>query len=290
MNKFIEYIKKSKKALLLLPVFLVGLSANAETEGSSFSEMLATKEGMFIIMIGTFIVIVSLLMMAVLYLLVQVKNILFKKAGLTEAEKETAWDRFYVQYISGKHAPVGKEADKMMDHEYDGIREMDHTMPPWLRYVFIGTIVFAVYYLAVYFVFDLRDNQYEEYAQQLQEAELLAVQRQGDTPPITAETVARDNSAEAMANGKQIFNISCSPCHAKDGGGTIGPYLTDEYWIHGGSINNVFRIIKYGVKEKGMIPWQDKLSAEEIQGVSSYILTLQGTNPENPKAPQGEKY
>lgn len=292
MKALINYIKNHKKGLLLwhalmLPLF--GVFAE-ETKKNGLADLLSTQEGMFIIIIASFIAIVSVLMLIVLYLLIQLRQIIFKAQGLTAEERETAWDRFYVKYISGKHAPVGKEAEKLMDHEYDGIWEMDHTMPPWLRYIFIGTIVFAIYYLAAYLVFDIGDSQYKEYADELKEAELLAEARAGDTPPITFETVEKDNSAEAMANGKQIYDISCSPCHAKDGGGTIGPNLTDEYWIHGGSLQDVFRVITEGVPAKGMIPWKDQLSPKSIQDVTNYVLSLQGSSPASPKEPQGEKY
>ena len=77
------------------------------------------------------------------------------------------------------------------------------------------------------------------------------------------------------------------PCHGQKGEGLVGPNFADEYWIHGGGIKNVFKVIKYGVPDKGMIAWQAQLKPADMQKVGSYILTLQGTNPPNPKAPQG---
>ena len=99
-----------------------------------------------------------------------------------------------------------------------------------------------------------------------------------------------DTSTPALEAGEELFTGNCAACHAMDGGGGVGPNLTDEYWLHGGDIKSVFTVVKYGVVEKGMIPWQDQLSPEQMQQVSSYILSLQGTSPANPKAPQGEKY
>jgi cytochrome c oxidase cbb3-type subunit III len=283
MKAIITYLLNHKKtSALLIALGLPMGMLHAET----FNELIASEQGLFMLMIGSFLLVISVLMMVLLYFLVQLKNVIFKN----EAVKETAWDRFYVTYISGKHAPVGQEADKMMDHEYDGIREMDHAMPPWLKYVFIGTILFGVYYTAAYLVFDSAPRQLDEYAEQMEEARLLAEARQGDTPPITAETAVLDMSKTALANGKQIFELSCAPCHAKDGGGTIGPNLTDEYWIHGGSLADVFKVIAEGVPAKGMIPWKDQLSPKTIQDVSNFVLSLQGTTPANPKKPEGEKY
>src|SRR5690606_36947530 len=93
----------------------------------------------------------------------------------------------------------------------------------------------------------------------------------------------------ALEEAKTLYVQNCAACHGADGGGTVGPNLADEYWLHGGTVQDVFRVIKYGVQEKGMIPWQDKLNPEQIQIVASYILSLQGTTPASAKEPQGEK-
>ena len=92
----------------------------------------------------------------------------------------------------------------------------------------------------------------------------------------------------ALANGMATFKLHCATCHQEDGGGSAGPNLTDQYWKHGGGIKNVFSTIKYGVVKKGMISWQDQLSPSQIQEVASYILSLQGTTPANPKDPEGD--
>jgi cytochrome c oxidase cbb3-type subunit III len=102
--------------------------------------------------------------------------------------------------------------------------------------------------------------------------------------------VVFDDTPAAIAAGQSIYSANCVACHAADGGGGVGSNLTDEYWKHGGSINDIFKVIKYGVVEKGMIPWQDQLSPEEMQQVASFIKTLQGTTPANPKVAEGERY
>ena len=98
--------------------------------------------------------------------------------------------------------------------------------------------------------------------------------------PITEES--------GLAKGKEIYTINCLACHGANGEGGVGPNMTDKYWIHGGSLEDIIHIINVGVLSKGMIPWESRFTKEQIHQVSSYILTLQGTNPENAKAPEGD--
>ena len=153
------------------------------------------------------------------------------------------------------------------------------------------SIAFAVIYFVNYSVLGIGDNQYEEYEEELaiaeEQAELLSA---SDATTIDETNVEFDKSGPSIQAGKDLYAANCAACHAMDGGGGVGPNFTDQYWIHGGSINDVFSVVKYGVVEKGMIPWQDQLSPEQMQQVSSYILTMQGSTPANPKEPQGELY
>ncbi|MEX0883718.1 MAG: c-type cytochrome, partial [Cyclobacteriaceae bacterium] len=171
------------------------------------------------------------------------------------------------------------------------IVELDNFMPPWLKYVFYMSIAFAVIYFVNYSVLGIGETQYEEYEEELalaaEEAELF---KASGATTIDETNVEFDKSGPAIEAGKELYETNCAACHALDGGGGVGPNFTDQYWIHGGSINDVFSVVKYGVVEKGMIPWQDQLSPEQMQQVSSYILTMQGSTPANPKAPQGELY
>ena len=107
---------------------------------------------------------------------------------------------------------------------------------------------------------------------------------------VNENTVAALTDQKSLAFGQEIFISKCAACHGQKGEGTVGPNMTDEYWLHGGSIKNIFRTVYNGVPDKGMISWSNQLRPSEIQAVSSYILTLKGTNPPNPKAPQGDKY
>jgi cytochrome c oxidase cbb3-type subunit III len=187
--------------------------------------------------------------------------------------------------------PKDKEADIDLGHEYDGIRELDNSLPPWWVWMFYGTIIWAAVYLWYYHVSDKGPNQEQEYiaAMEMGEAEkskFLATQADAiDEKTVTVLTAQAD-----LGEGKEIYMANCMVCHGANGEGTVGPNFTDKYWIHGGSINNLFSTIKYGVAEKGMISWKSQLRPAAMQKVASYILSLQGTNPPNPKAPQGDLY
>ena len=176
-------------------------------------------------------------------------------------------------------------------HDYDGIHELDNRMPPWLAFLFQGTIVFAVIYLLIYHLTGIGDLPMAELEKETQivEAKKTAFLEKA-AAKINENSVTLLTDAKTLEEGKAIFTANCAACHAADGGGTVGPNLTDEYWLHGGGIKNVFKTIKYGVPEKGMISWEKQLNPLKMQQVSSYIVSLKGTKPATPKAPQGEVY
>jgi cytochrome c oxidase cbb3-type subunit 3 len=178
----------------------------------------------------------------------------------------------------------------MLDHDYDGIKELDNRVPPWFSYLFYITILFAVYYLIDYHVLGTSLLQEEEYALEVKEADALRAELIKTGAFINEETVTLLTDEAAISSGKAIYTANCIACHRNDGGGLIGPNLTDNFWIHGGAVKDVFKTIKYGVPAKGMISWQTQLNPKQMQEVMSFIFTLQGTTPENPKAPEGNKY
>ena len=193
-----------------------------------------------------------------------------------------------LRQIMTKSTPVEREAEIMLDHDYDGIRELDSKIPPWFAWLFILTIIFAAYYMIDYHIIGSGQVQYEEYAQEVKMASLEREALIKSGAFINEETVTLLSDASDLEKGKAVFDQNCIACHASDGGGIVGPNLTDEYWIHGGGIKNVFKVIKYGVVEKGMISWQTQLNPNQMQEVASYVLSLQGTTPAVPKQPEGE--
>ncbi len=178
----------------------------------------------------------------------------------------------------------------MLDHEYDGIRELDNHLPPWWLWLFYGSIAFSVIYLFIYHVIGVAPLMEQEYEQEMaMAAEQLAERQLVASASIDETNVVFQSDQANIENGQNLYIQMCAVCHKPDGGGSVGPNLTDEYWLHGGTINDIFKTIKYGVPEKGMISWEAQLKPDQMQDLSSFILTLQGTNPPNAKEPQGEK-
>ncbi len=205
-----------------------------------------------------------------------------------KAPSESFWQRMYKRWTNV--VPVEKEKDILFEHEYDGIRELDNTLPPWWTAMFFITIAFAAIYMTYYHFTGAGPSSKEEYEMEVKKAE-EAVQaflaRQANQ--VDENTVTALSDEQALSLGKTIWEANCIVCHGAQGEGGVGPNMTDEYWIHGGTINDIFKTIKYGVPEKGMISWQAQLRPADMQRVASFILTLKGTNPPNPKAPEGTK-
>ncbi|AFN74752.1 cbb3-type cytochrome c oxidase subunit III [Melioribacter roseus P3M-2] len=187
-----------------------------------------------------------------------------------------------------RSAPLDKEQEMLLDHNYDGIRELDNRVPPWFQILFYGTIIWAAGYLINYHVIGDGQVQLNEYKYEIEQANLQREILIKSGAFINEETVSFVDDAAALSEGKEIFVKNCASCHGQNGEGLIGPNLTDDYWIHGGGIKNIFKVIKYGVPQKGMISWESQIEPKKIQAVASYIITLHGTNPPNPKAPEGE--
>jgi len=183
--------------------------------------------------------------------------------------------------------PIEKEKDLMFDHAYDEIRELDNKIPPWFNYLFYGSVVFAIFYMINYHILSSGDVQATEYNEEIKMAEFQMIELMKSGALLDENTLTALTDATALKSGKEIFIKNCAVCHTESGAGLVGPNLTDDYWIHGGGIKNVFAVVKEGVPAKGMISWKTQLNPRQMQEVSSYILTLRGTNPPNPKAPEG---
>lgn len=182
---------------------------------------------------------------------------------------------------------VGNDKDELMGHDYDGITEFDNDLPPWWKYGFYFTIVFAVAYMVFYHVTYTGDLQAAEYETEMQQAALLVSADDDDPNKVTTYAVL--TAGPDLEAGKALYVTNCAACHGNDGEGKVGPNLTDDYWLHGGDINQVYKTIKFGITSKGMVAWKGKLSAKQMLQVASYVKSIHGTNPANPKEPQGEK-
>lgn len=241
---------------------------------------------------STFYIMVSVIfleLLTIIVMLINIKFLLKKERNLliTEEEmkriKETRlswWDKF------NKLKPVSQEAELDTGHEYDGIRELNNRLPPWWLYGFYVTIVFAGIYLWRYHVSHTGPSSAEEYNRSVTRAELKIkeyLKQKGDA--VDENTVTLLTAPEDLAEGKRIFGISCATCHKANGAGEVGPNLTDNYWLHGGDVKSIFKTIRYGIN--AMPQWQNQYSNKQIAQVTSYVKSLQSTNPPNPKEPQG---
>jgi cytochrome c oxidase cbb3-type subunit III len=245
----------------------------------------------FLFVIAILVLVVAVYMLQVLHYMVrQAEQEKAAKLGIEYKPAPSVWQRVWERWNNLK--PLEKESDIMLDHNYDGIRELDNHLPPWWKWLFYATIVFAVVYLFVFHIFDTFPLQIKEYENEVAYAQEQAVKMKALSPvaAIDETNVEATTDALALADGKVTFLNTCASCHRKDGGGDIGPNLTDEYWLHGGSIKEIFKVVRHGVQGTNMIAWEGVISPEKMKNVSSYILTMQGSNPPNPKKPQGEIY
>ncbi len=174
-------------------------------------------------------------------------------------------------------------------HEVDGIQEYDNRLPNWWLYSLYGTVVFAVGYWFHFHAAGFGDSPsvtYKAEVEREQAAQAMQI-KVGEATPEALAALAKDPNAVAL--GRQVFASTCAACHRADGGGNVGPNLTDEFWLHGGAPEKVFRTIASGVPDKGMPAWQPQLGALKTQAVAAYVLGLRGTNVPGGKAPQGER-
>ncbi|MBF4463877.1 cbb3-type cytochrome c oxidase N-terminal domain-containing protein [Flavobacterium sp. LC2016-12] len=203
--------------------------------------------------------------------------------------QESTWFKDLMHKLT-KTEPIEKEGDLLLHHDYDGIKELDNNLPPWWVYLFYITIIFGVVYLARYEIFGA-DNQEMELKKEMAQAKIDVEEYLKTAPDLMDEkTVVLLTDKESLEAGKEIFTTNCAACHRADGGGQIGPNLTDAHWILGGGIKEIFHTITNGGRDgKGMVSWKTNgMKPKEIQKVASYILSLQGSNPKDPKAPEGE--
>jgi cytochrome c oxidase cbb3-type subunit III len=189
--------------------------------------------------------------------------------------------------------PLADEKSIELDHSYDGIKELDNHLPPWWKWLFYATVVWSVVYVVIYHVTDSAPLQAQEYEDELTLAEEAKQKFLASQPAavIDENALVYTNDAAIIANGKKVFiSSNCNSCHRADGGGNaIGPNLTDEYWLHGGSIKQIFATVKNGAVEKGMPAWGKVMKPSDVRDVAFYIMSLQGSNPKDAKAPQGQQ-
>lgn len=288
------------KILSVIALMVLSTSSFAQDAAATdaAAEQVTLIAGLSQVSFYSLLAVILLELAIILGLLYNLKLLLAKEAALSAATagvaaeqvaEENMWVKWWDKFNSFR--PIKEEAKIDLGHNYDGIRELDNRLPPWWLYGFYITIVFAGIYLWRYHVSHTAPLSGEEYsiAMAKAEAEKEAYLKKSANN-VDENTVVLLTDASALAAGKNVFATNCAACHLADGGGSVGPNLTDDYWLHGGGVKDIFKTVKYGVPEKGMRSWKEDLSPVQISQVTSYIKSLRGTKPANPKEPQGSLY
>ena len=302
-DKEVEQRSLDLKKIVLLPLFVLLSTASVwaqnTTAPKTFWDDPFTHPNLQLYMVGVLGFITFIMVIVVTLYAFKIVKIFAEEAEKERAKRlgivykptpgwwETTWQR------ANAMVPLTEEKSIEMDHDFDGIRELDNNLPPWWKMLFVATVIWSVIYIGVYHVFNSLPLSLGEYENEITQAEEQAriFRASQPTAVIDENTLIFTEDAAIIAKGKAVFEGSCIACHRMDGGGNaIGPNLTDAYWLHGGGIKNVYVTIKNGVVEKGMPAWGKSMSPQDVRDVSFYVLSIQGTNPKEAKAAQGVEY
>ncbi|MGZ3944120.1 MAG: cbb3-type cytochrome c oxidase N-terminal domain-containing protein [Mucilaginibacter sp.] len=279
--------------IIFLSLLVLGVQPAFADEGQLLSGQTMNYIGYGAIMLMLVVLIIAMLVVLKAFK-VLAKALLGPEAVVDikaeKAAKKAARGDMIIKLLSLK--PMSEEQTILLEGEYDGIKELDNPTPAWFMYLFYGTIAFAVCYLLIYHVFDAAPLQYQEYKNEMAVAakeKAVYLAKAGNM--VDENTVKLTAEPAVVSSGHAIFSQRCTPCHGVNGQGVtgLGPNLTDDYWLHGNKINDLFKTIKYGVASKGMPTWETQLSPKQISEVANYVKSIHGTNPPNPKEPQGTK-
>lgn len=211
-----------------------------------------------------------------------------KQTGTAYTPKKIWWKRLINAFGAENTAEDIEKLD--LHHDYDGISELDNSIPAWWNWAFAGTIAFAVIYMIRFFITGGIPDQIKELAEAQKIADIQMEEYLKKAGGLIDENNVTMSDEAGIAKGKVVFDKNCVACHGAAGEGGIGPNLTDDYWLHGGNLKDVFYSIKYGWPEKGMKSWKDDFSPEQMAQLASYVKSIRGTNPPNAKEPQGDKF
>jgi cytochrome c oxidase cbb3-type subunit III len=247
-----------------------------------------------------FVTVIAVEVIAILFLAFSIKRIYAELLPQKETmpfkkSKLKAWWYNIDKKIFTRAVPVEQEADIMLDHNYDGIKELDNSLPPWWKYGFILTIAVACIYLLHFHVFGTGQNPTEEYTEEIKKAKIENEIYEAKNKDKIDENKVPMADAAGIAIGLQLFEANCVACHLKGGAGSqdpvsVGPNLTDDYWLHKGSLNDIYATIKNGYPDKGMQAWNTKFNPKEMSQLASYIKSIRGAKTPNAKLPQGDMY
>ncbi len=281
-------------ALLLAALLLAAVPGSAQTVKDAVAAPAKLIGGLdpvtFYFMIGI-IILEAVVIMVMIYVLTLLVGIKAKhrslKLGTPDVGRKFNW------WWTKLNAAVSLDREKDIDlnHDYDGIRELDNKIPPWWNWTFAFTIIFSVVYLWRYHIAHTAPLQKEEYEIAMRKGEEKKQAFLKNAANNVDENTIKMLDADGIAAGKALYAANCVACHGANGeGAQVGPNLTDDYWIHKGSISDIFKSIKYGWVDKGMKSWKDDFSPVQMAQLASFVQSLKGTKPANAKEPQGDLY
>jgi cytochrome c oxidase cbb3-type subunit 3 len=295
-------LKKNQGNRLTKSLMLILLSSVLSSIAQSQSTTIATElprinnyGGLSEMNFYALATVIGLELIVILFLSFMVKRAFRELTGQADAALATIrkplkitalWNKMDKNWMT-KAVPLEEEADILLDHDYDGIKELDNALPPWWKYGFYITIVIAVIYIFNFHVWGIGKNPEQEYAEEMMEGKRIEELYKAKTKDLVDENNVVISDAAGIETGKILYTQSCVACHGTKGEGGIGPNLTDEFWIHGGAMNNIYNTLKIGYPEKGMQSWQTMFSPVQLKNLASYVKSIKGTNPPNGKAPQG---
>lgn len=303
-RQIVERNKNTSPILSIVLLFgfsLLSQLSFAQDAGTALpAKVVANYGGLSKMAFETFVTVISVEVITILFLAFSIKRIYAellpeKQMRIVKKTAIGSWWSKLDKKLFTRAIPVEKEADVLLDHNYDGIRELDNALPPWWKYGFYITIAVAFIYLLNFHVLGLGKNPDQEYAAEMEKAKIEKEIYDAQNKDKVDENNVQMADANGIKAGQEMFEANCVVCHMKGGGGSqvpasVGPNLTDDYWLHKGSLNNIFQSITHGYPDKGMQAWSVKFDPKEISFLASYIKSIRGTNPPNAKLPQGELY
>ncbi|MFM1971673.1 MAG: hypothetical protein RL185_355 [Bacteroidota bacterium] len=304
-KKVVEIAKQNKTLAIILTIFTAGIAspaiaqdAAATTDATTVvASSTAYYGGMSSLSFWTLSTVLALELVIIFVMLYFIRNLwrILNPAPVkvvAEGAKslswiKTTWNSLDKKFFT-KAAPIEQEADIMLDHDYDGIKELDNALPPWWKYGFYITIFVAIFYILKFEVWHTGMNPTEEYTTEMAEAKVETEAYLASMKENVDEKSVTMLDAAGIASGKTLYTKTCVACHSPNGAGGVGPNLTDNYAIHGATIQDIFKTIKYGWPDKGMQAWQSNFSPVEMQQLASYVKSLVNTNVAEGKAAQGD--
>ena len=299
-RQLLEKRKGKNAAAILLTAGLLGMAEGGFAQAGTEAAVAQTSKygGLSELEFYALACVIGLEVIVIFFLAFMARRTYRELMGIADRESSVpdwnlrlkAWWNSLDKKVFTRAVPVEKEADVLLDHDYDGIRELDNALPPWWKWGFYVSIAAGVAYMFYFHVLGIGMNPEQEYGAELAEGKRLEEQYKARTKNLVDEDNLTLADADGIAAGKTLYTQSCVACHAADGGGGIGPNLTDDNWIHGGGMNDIYKTIKIGYPEKGMQSWSTIYSPVQMKNIASYIKSLQGSKPAKPKEPQGDPY